>query len=155
MFSGATCYICYPLKSLQMAARRCVPSRAIFCRVRAPDNPAGHFFVSGRFDKVFSKIPKISWFGLGNFCRGVPWANSRRNRAPPPRCRVFRFRGMSTSAGRRRNASNMPPSVLCLSVQRMPRLEAGEGGTRYSRLGPDGGVGGKQGFGGASRRTPL
>ena len=41
--------------------------RAFFCRVQAPGNPAGHFFVAGRFDKVFSKILKIARFGLGIF----------------------------------------------------------------------------------------
>ena len=59
--------------------------RAIFCRVRAPGNPAGHCFVAGRFDKVFSKIPQIARFCLGNFYRRVPRAIIRLNRGSPAR----------------------------------------------------------------------
>ena len=84
MFSGGAT-LAFPSK---MAAGRCrtVIARAgNFFRVQAPGNPAGHFFVAGRFDKVFCQIPKIARFGLGNFCRRVPRAKIRRNRGSPVR----------------------------------------------------------------------
>ena len=50
--------------------------------------------------------------------------------------------------------NNMLPTALCLSAQRMPRTETVEGG-QVVILGWAQRGGGKQGFGGASRDTPL
>ena len=78
-------YVVLPSKMAAGLCRALIAHTGDFCRVRAPGNPAGYFFVAGRFDKVFSKIPKTARFGLGNFCRRVPRAKIRRSRGSPVR----------------------------------------------------------------------
>ena len=80
-------YVVLPSKMTAGLCRTAIARtvRAIICRVQAPGNPAWHFFVAGRFAKVFCQIPKIARFRLGNFCRRVPRAKIQSSRESPVR----------------------------------------------------------------------
>ena len=60
-------FVVMPSKNATNSCRAVSAQPGNFCRVRAPGNLAGNFFVAGQFGKVFSKILQIARFGLGNF----------------------------------------------------------------------------------------